>query len=453
MSDPVNCFFAYPANPPASSEVIEKAIVQINGAGTGLVVAHGWRELGVSGKIIITKVCEAIDNCPLFVCDLTSLNPNVLFELGYAVARNKRTWITLDTSFEDSKQNYGRFSLLRTVGYSGYQNSEHLVNQFFLEAPYKDLEDTIFSRVIPTSSSHRRQGSILYLKSRIETQASIELSRLIRDFISAIIDDPQENNSQPIAWYIENAKNTVGAIVHLLDEKRDVRYNQNAKYSFVSGMVHGFNNSLLMLAHANYTSPIDYSDLLSIHEKADECVLKASKWLSNIKEEISYEGEKVKEVVKDAELRIALSSLHLGEETAENEADELADYFIPTTAYEDALQVSQSMIYIGRKGTGKTANLYKIDEKLRSDRRNHVCLIKPVGYELNGIMKLLSMTLSKAQQGFMLESLWKFLIYTELAKSVYNEVESKLYRGILDNEIGFIKYVDEHGDHKTRFCC
>jgi len=333
--------------------------------------------------------------------------------------------------------------LLRNVGYVGYQNSELLVNQFFSQHPYDDLENTLYSKIIRASSSRERQNSILYLKSRIETEASIELSRLIRSHISAIIDDPLENNSQTLSWYVENAKNTVGAIVHLLDEKRDARFNQNGKYSFVSGLVYGFGNSLLMLAHARYQTPIDYSDLLSVHEKADECIFFASKWLSAIEEEISYERKKVHDVVKHAEAKIELRNIHLGEDMAENEQFELHDYFIPTAAFEDALKVSQSMIYIGRKGSGKTANLYKIAQTLENDRRNHVCLIKPVGYELDGVMRLLNMKLSKAEQGFMLESLWKFLIYTELTKSVYSQLEQKLYR-VSGKELEFIKYVDEH---------
>ncbi len=206
MSDPVDCFFAYPANPPALSEVVEKSIVTINQTGEGLIVAHGWRDLSVSGKIIVTEVCEAINKSSLFVCDLTNLNPNVLFELGYAIARNKRIWITLDTSYEESTQNYNRFSLLRNVGYAEYQNSNHLANQFFSQRPYEDLEKTIYSEAIHTSSSGR-QSLILYLKSRVETQASIELSRLIiKSSVPAVIDDPQENNSQTLAWYIQNAK-------------------------------------------------------------------------------------------------------------------------------------------------------------------------------------------------------------------------------------------------------
>ena len=448
MANPINCFVAYPANPPSLSEILEKSITRINTEGEGLVIARGWKELDVTGKIIIGEVCTAIDNSELFICDLTYLNPNVLFELGYAIAHNKRIWITLDTSYEESKQNYDKFSLLRGIGYAGYQNADHLVNLFFQQHPFDDTGETIYSKIINSSNSTRDQhNAILYLKSRIETQASIDLSRLIRNSgIQIITDDPHENNSQPLAWYVQNAKNTEAAIIHLLDEKRDVRNPQNGKYSFVAGLAMGFNNSILMLAHAKYHSPIDYSELLYVHETSDECVFRASKWLDALEGHISLESKKLKEQMRGVETKIALRNLYLGEDIAENEEYDLMDYFIQTASFKDALNVSQSMIYIGRKGSGKTANLYKIADTLRSDRRNHVCLIKPVGYELEGVMRLLQVKLSRAEQGFMLESLWKFLIYTELAKSVFNDIEKNIYGGHSKEEIDFARYVSEHRD-------
>jgi hypothetical protein len=190
----------------------------------------------------------------------------------------------------------------------------------------------------------------------------------------------------------------------------------------------------------------DFSDLLYVHETSDECVFKASKWLEALEGHISIESKKLKEQMRGVETKIALRNLYLGEDIAENEEYNLVDYFIETTSFKDALNVSQSMVYVGRKGSGKTANLYKIAHTLSSDRRNHVCLIKPVGYELEGVVRLLQVKLSKAEQGFMLESLWKFLIYTELAKSVYNEIEKNLHRGNSKGEIEFARYVSEHED-------
>jgi Cdc6-like AAA superfamily ATPase len=261
-----------------------------------------------------------------------------------------------------------------------------------------------------------------------------------------IIDDPQENNSQILSWYVQNIRQSEGAIVHLLDETRDIKFNQNGKYSFISGLIFGFGKKLLMLAHDKYSSPIDFSDLLFVHKTSDECSLHAKKWLSEIQQKISIESGKIREELRGAETRIALRNLYLGEDQAENEQEDLPKYFVPTAEFDAALRGTQSMIYVGRKGSGKTANLYKIAETLSHDRRNHVCVIKPIGYELEGILRLLEIKLPQAHQGYMLESLWKFMIYTELAKSVYDDMDRHPYIGKSAAEIEFHKYIRDHED-------
>ena len=69
--------------------------------------------------------------------------------------------------------------------------------------------------------------------------------------------------------------------------------------------------------------------------------------------------------------------------------------------------------------------LYALTEELSADPRNHICTIKPVGYELEGLLGVLRKELSASEQGYLVESFWKFLIYTELSKSVYDELLAK----------------------------
>jgi hypothetical protein len=52
-------------------------------------------------------------------------------------------------------------------------------------------------------------------------------------------------------------------------------------------------------------------------------------------------------------------------------------------------------------------------------------VIKPISYELEGIVSLLKRTIDKSERGYLVESLWKFLIYTELANTVTQELEAK----------------------------
>jgi nucleoside 2-deoxyribosyltransferase len=89
-------FFAYPSQPAALPETVRAAVEQINGSKQTYV--RTWEEAKISGKPIIHEICKAIEEVDLLIADLTGLNANVLFEVGYAIAKNKRTWSILDTS-------------------------------------------------------------------------------------------------------------------------------------------------------------------------------------------------------------------------------------------------------------------------------------------------------------------------------------------------------------------
>ena len=101
-------------------------------------------------------------------------------------------------------------------------------------------------------------------------------------------------------------------------------------------------------------------------------------------------------------------------------------------------------IVVGRRGSGKSAQLYAMEAALAADKRNHVCIVKPVGYEIDGLVRVLQSILNKSERGYLVESLWKFLIYSELARSLYDIVKSRpSYLTPSEAETRFIKYYDQ----------
>lgn len=68
-------------------EDIRLAVKQINESKN--IEITTWEDLAIGGKYIIKGILDAIDRCDLFICDLTYLNFNVLYELGYAISKQK----------------------------------------------------------------------------------------------------------------------------------------------------------------------------------------------------------------------------------------------------------------------------------------------------------------------------------------------------------------------------
>ena len=110
----VRAFFAYPFNPPALAETITEAASKINK--THVAIVHPWERMTITGKNIVQEICREIDRAKIFCADLTGMNPNVMFELGYAITRNRRIWPVADPSITESRKLFEQFKILSTTG-------------------------------------------------------------------------------------------------------------------------------------------------------------------------------------------------------------------------------------------------------------------------------------------------------------------------------------------------
>ena len=415
-------FFAYQSYPPDLSETLENAIETINESAAGMLYVRSWKSLEVTGNFIVNEILSNIDNSDLFICDLTYLNFNVLFELGYAIAKRKKIWIVLNPSVSTAKRDLDKLQMLTTVGYATYTNSQEIVKEFFNDAPYERLDKTILDEVNYVPADTKR---LLYLKSSVNTDAALHLSvRLENIPLPTLVDDPSEGIKQPLQWYIQNLVNSHGVIAHFLSETHTDYISQNAKNSLVSGIAKGLDIPLLMLAHGPFNSPIDYRDILKVHNTASQCESFIDTWVTPIVEKYNETKENFRAHLKDQKAISELNRLFVGQPIAEHEAEQLLDYFFETREYDEALN-SQQTLFIGRKGTGKTANLLKISDELRKDKRNFVCTVRPFGHEIDGVLNMLMKSIPRSEKSYLVESIWKFLIFTELAKSVYQAIKAK----------------------------
>ena len=423
MESTPKCFVAYASNLPGKGDAIEAAVTALNQG--GMVHATSWASLDVTGRPIIGTICEEIRKSDLLIADITNLNPNVLFELGFAASQPKRLWLIFNPKVAGAKVLFDRFQLLTTVGYSPYSNSREIEEHFYREEPYNRLNQTLLADLTQSATPNTRRDSILYIKPEVSTESVMKITRRVAGApIQSIIDDPKEIGVQPLEWYIENVKAAKAVICHFLsDDYDDVRIS-NAKNAFVAGLAYGFQKPLLMLAHKPYNSPIDYRDLLRVHEDAKQAEVFYQDWLGRILEAEKRVVERITLHNEAVAAQGGLLELNIGDPIAEYESEDLFEYFLPTSAYADALN-GQYSIFVGRKGAGKTATLMKVADELRSDPRNHICIIKPVDYELEGLLSILRQQMSHSEKGFLVESFWKALIYTELARSVYENILSK----------------------------
>jgi hypothetical protein len=360
------------------------------------------------------------------MADVTGLNPNVLFELGYAIALNKRIWLLFDPNIERARQEFNSFQLLTTVYYASFSNSREIINAFYKDEPYNDLNSTLLSELLGAAGARpRHRNSLLLLKPSVDTEAATRIARRVAAGpIPSVIDDPRESQTQSLTWYAQHVDSAFAVACHFLSTEYKNWELQNAKQALVAGLAHGLGKPLLMLAHSPYVPPIDYREMLRQHGTAAAAEAIYNDWILPIVGDYENRKSETQQYELEERARGELRNIAIGDPIAEFESDDIPDYFVPTAAYNEALR-SKHSIFVGRKGTGKTATLYKLSEELRADPRNHICIVKPVDYELEGLLGMLSQQLAVAEKGYLIESFWKFLLYTELARSVHAEVLGK----------------------------
>ena len=131
---------------------------------------------------------------------------------------------------------------------------------------------------------------------------------------------------------------------------------------------------------------------------------------------------------------------------AENERADIDAYFLETSSYMRAMD-EQLTIVVGRKGSGKSAQLYAMQNALEADPRSTVCVIKPVGYETDGLLRVMKHLFHSSERGYLIASVWKFLIYTELLRYIFLTVQNRPpYFERTDAEERLVEYFERNRD-------
>ncbi len=445
-------FYAYPSRPPDVDETITRTLdhlKRISDFRDENIRFRLWPDVPVSGRVLINQITEHIYRSVVFACDVTYANRNVAFELGYAIGKFKRICLSLDTSIKNSRLDFNRsYAGMLGIGYAAYENHNDLAKILMNEKPWNNVKDDILGDTIRNLAPHSEDPTLLYVMPPLRTNSVVAVrEHLDRSMFSRslIIDDPTEISGAALEWYAEKVTQSDAVLVHFLADNHRMASNHNTKASWVAGLAHAMQTPLLMLAHMPYTCPTDYQTLLRQHESTFRCIDLLDTWIESLEIRRRRPRRPLQNLPGTSD-RLRLRDIALGEPVAENERSRLDQYFVETTSFYEAQRADVS-IFVGRKGTGKTASLVALDAAYRRDKRNHVCTVQPVGYEVDGLIRLLSEDWRSAERGFLIESLWKFLIYTELASSVQDSINARpLHYSPTENEQMLIEDITNHGD-------
>lgn len=163
--------FLYPNDPEIIASTIEGAVQQLRTA-AGSKRWLTWRDLGATGQIIFCRICKALRFTNLVIADVTTLNFNLLFEIGFAIGLRIPVLPVRDTSFLKDAKIFNELGLIDTLGYFDFQNSTDLVKEL--------LDHGRPAQVLPTLQSIDKERPIYLMKSPVQSEGMVRLMSSVK---------------------------------------------------------------------------------------------------------------------------------------------------------------------------------------------------------------------------------------------------------------------------------
>ena len=171
-----DALFLFPSTPISVANVIEESVTQLSKL-SGDKEWKSWKNLDVPGQIIFCEICKAIRFTRLVVADVTTLNFNLLFEIGYALGLGVPALPIRDTSNIRDRKDFEELGILDTFGYLDYRNSSQLTEGLLsriatpplpLQVPPINVDQPLFVVKTPVESKGMIKLMSVVKKSRLK---------------------------------------------------------------------------------------------------------------------------------------------------------------------------------------------------------------------------------------------------------------------------------------------
>ncbi|MDY1592116.1 MAG: hypothetical protein RBS85_08195 [Methanofastidiosum sp.] len=406
-------FIAYPGNPPVIGQSIENAIKSNPNASS-------WKALDIYGHFISEEVIRGINNCDLFIADISVLNLNVTYEIGYAIGRGKRVLLTKNSSIKEVEPFIREVGIFDTIGFSQYENSRQL------------------STIIKDSESK----SPLKISFPINTKAPVYLIDIKHksDWATRIVSrikksgyifrsfDPNESPRLSAYDAISQVASSYGVVVPLLASSFETFSIHNMRASFIAGLSDGMEKATCIIQSGDDPVPLDYRDFVNVtYDPSD-----VDKHIAKFASRVATAFQKGDTYKKNKTISF-LQSLDLGASTAENEMKTLDNYYLRTDQFLKSLR-GENHLCVGRKGSGKSAIFLQIRDLERSrDRSQNIVLdLKPEGYKL---VKFKELVLSFLEEGTLQHTIMAFWEYVLLLEICHKLLQKDQHRHLTNHEL------------------
>jgi hypothetical protein len=377
-----------------------------------------WEKLSDAAGIIFCKICGHILSSRAIVADITYLNQNVLFELGFGIASKK-----IPILIREKGRNEKIPSILQDIKRIEYSDINALAGQLyhavFDDFPFTELYDA------PTPDM-----PFLFF---INADANMPVKRPIYEHLEKIskdislrilIDDSSEIMGHKLIFLLRSIEQSSAVVCHMVGTDFRNFDDINAQVAFLAGYALGRNKKILILQESPADKMIDLQQVRREYKTRAEAIHLLNMWIQPLIDERKAQMEHSKKAVAFVTLQEKLSQA-LGHPAAEYDTN-LENYFIDTPEYLEAKNLRR-YLFLGRRGSGKTANFIQLYNNFVSQSRTVVTRIIPSKLQIIGSIDRLHEAIGLEKTTALFEMFWKYIILTEIAISCTNYASKKTY--------------------------
>jgi nucleoside 2-deoxyribosyltransferase len=439
-----DAFFAFGSDPSTIASTVQSAVEQLRRSKPNHRWAS-WKDLTIAGQIVYCEICRTIRHSNFLVADVTTLNFNVMFELGYAIGLGKPVMPVRDTTYQRDARELDELGLLDTLGYVDYANSDQLA-----AAVLRGDAKPTGAR----SAADAYQAPPLYVvlpPVQIEGVSRL-LSALNRSAFQHRAFDPTETPRLAIVDVQRNVQPARGVVAKLIDPHRKGAAVHNARCAFVAGYALAQQKHVLMIQEGVVKQAVDYRDVCLWYTTPDQVGGMIERFVRQVATSMHQGYLAGRDAPKGK-----LAKLDLGDVAAENEELSLNAYFVQTAQFRDAFR-GHARLVVGRKGTGKSAIFCQIRDVLSRRAEQYLVLdLRPESYQLLKLTNLFGRIGDAGTHEQTVSAFWDYVLLCELAHRIIDADASIAYRDpatLEEYEAVRTAYrpqkFDEHGDFSER---
>lgn len=375
-----------------------------------------WSENDTSGQQIARSVESWIEEADAFIGDISVVNMNVTYEVGYAIGLKKPVRL-IRSSHTDFKK-IKAIGLLDTLGHDTYDF--HAKLRGILKKP------DVTPRWQPAARNKSQPIFILQPPSPTDvSRATISaVKKTARYKFRAF--NPAEISRLNASEAFELASASFGIVAFWLEGNNADVVRNNQRAAFIFGLGRGMDIPSILLAHESSSLPLDLHDYATRWGRMDDIDSVVADFRNRVADEIVQHIDD-EAIAGDS----TLSNITFGDPIAENEQDQLAQFFLQTDSFVRALS-GQAHVLVGRKGSGKSAIFFQVRDRTRANKNNIVVDLMPEGFQLIKLKEFILDKLSFGTRKEVVAAFWEYIIWLEIA---YKILEKDRQRAAYDAQV------------------